>query len=279
MVMVVFGARGSVGRHVAAGLLAAGEQVRVTSRDPEKGGLPASAEVVAADLDLPETLPAALEGATKVFVYAKPDGVAGFVEAARAAGVRQVVLLSSAAVVIEGSEHNPIAVHHQVVETAVEGSGLDWTFIRPGMFATNTLWWWQAAIRGGGAVRLPYPEAETAPIHEKDLAALAVTALTEPGHERRAYTVYGVESLTLRRQVEHIGEAIGRPIAVEVVSEAQAREEMGRTTPAVGVEVIMKQWAARDGIPAQTSTAVEKVTGRPARTFAEWAVDHADDFR
>ncbi|MGW4968008.1 NAD(P)H-binding protein [Nonomuraea sp. NPDC004186] len=279
MVMVVFGARGSVGRHVAAGLLAAGERVRVTSRDPEKGGLPASAEVVAADLDLPETLPAALEGATKVFVYAKPDGVAGFVEAARAAGVRQVVLLSSAAVVIEGSEHNPIAVHHQVVETAVEGSGLDWTFIRPGMFATNTLWWWQAAIRGGGVVRLPYPEAETAPIHEKDLAALAVTALTESGHERRAYTVYGVESLTLRRQVEHIGEAIGRPIAVEVVSEAQAREEMGRTTPAVGVEVIMKQWAARDGIPAQTSTAVEKVTGRPARTFAEWAVDHADDFR
>ncbi|MEV6032256.1 NAD(P)H-binding protein [Nonomuraea sp. NPDC052116] len=279
MVMVVFGARGSVGRHVAAGLLAAGEQVRVTSRDPEKGGLPASAEVVAADLDLPETLPAALEGATKVFVYAKPDGVAGFVEAARSAGVRQVVLLSSAAVVIEGSEHNPIAVHHQVVETAVEGSGLDWTFIRPGMFATNTLWWWQAAIRGGGGVRLPYPEAETAPIHEKDLAALAVTALTESGHERLAYTVYGVESLTLRRQVEHIGEAIGRAIAVEVVSEAQAREEMGRTTPAVGVEVIMKQWAARDGIPAQTSTAVEKVTGRPARTFAEWAVDHADDFR
>ncbi|MFG6200222.1 NAD(P)H-binding protein [Nonomuraea sp. JJY05] len=279
MVMVVFGARGSVGRHVAAGLLAAGEHVRVTSRDPGKGGFPASAEVVAADLERPETLPAALEGATKVFVYAIPDGVAGFVEAARSAGVRQVVLLSSAAVVIEGFERNPIAVQHQVVETAVEESGLDWTFIRPGMFATNTLWWWQAAIRGGGVVRLPYPEAETAPIHEKDLAALAVTALTEPGHERRAYTVYGAESLTLRRQVEHIGEAIGRPVTVEVVSEAQAREEMGRTTPAVGVEVIMKQWADRDGVPAETSTVVEKVTGRPARTFAEWAVDHADDFR
>ncbi|MEU6778406.1 NAD(P)H-binding protein [Nonomuraea angiospora] len=279
MVMVVFGARGSVGRHVAAGLLAAGEQVRVTSRDPEKSGLPASAEVVAADLELPETLPAALEGATKVFVYAIPDGVAGFVEAARSAGVRQVVLLSSAAVVIEGSERNPIAVHHRAVEVAVEESGLDWTFIRPGMFATNTLWWWREPIRSTGVVRLPYPEAQTAPIHEKDLAALAVTALTEPGHERRAYTVYGAESLTLRRQVEHLGEAIGRPVTVEVVSEAQAREEMGRTTPAVGVEVIMKQWAARDGIPAQTSTVVEKVTGRPARTFAEWAVDHADDFR
>ncbi|MGW6503747.1 NAD(P)H-binding protein [Nonomuraea angiospora] len=279
MVMVVFGARGSVGRHVAAGLLAAGERVRVTSRDPGKGGLPDSAEVVAADLELPETLPAALEGATKVFVYAKPDGVEGFVEAARSAGVRQVVLLSSAAIVMEGSERNPIAVQHRIVETAVEGSGLDWTFIRPGMFATNTRWWWQATIRGGGVVRLPYPESETAPIHEKDLAALTVTALTEPGHERQAYTVYGVESLTLRRQVEHIGEAIGRPIDIEVVSEAQAREEMARTVPAVGVEVIMKQWAARDGIPAPTSNVVEKVTGHPGHTFAEWAADHADDFR
>ncbi|MET7337484.1 NAD(P)H-binding protein [Nonomuraea sp. NPDC005650] len=279
MVMVVFGARGNVGRHVAAGLLAAGERVRVTGRDPEKGGFPAGAEVVAADLELPETLPAALEGATKVFVYALPDGVAGFVEAARSAGVRQVVLLSSAAVLIEGSGPNPIAEHHRTVESAVEDSGLDWTFIRPGMFATNTLWWWREPIRGDGVVRLPYPEAQTAPIHEKDMAALAVTALTEPGHERQAYTVYGPESLTLRRQVEHIGEAIGRPVAVEVVSDEEARREMARTMPPFAVEVIMKQWATRVDAPAQTSTVVEKVTGRPAHTFAEWAVDHADDFR
>ncbi|MEV4113230.1 NAD(P)H-binding protein [Nonomuraea sp. NPDC049695] len=278
MVMVVFGARGNVGRHVAAGLLAAGERVRVTSRDPEKGGLPAGAEVVAADLERPETLPAALEGAAKVFVYAKPDGVAGFAEAARSAGVRQVVLLSSAAVVIKGADRNPIALQHRAVETALEESGLDWTFIRPGMFATNTLWWWREPIRGKGAVRLPYPESQTAPVHEKDLAALAVTALREPGHERQAYTVYGPESLTLRRQVELIGEAIGRTIAIEVISAEEAREELGRTMPPIGVEVTMRQWAARDGVPAQTSAVVEKVTGRAAHTFAEWAADHAADF-
>ncbi|GAA3218824.1 NAD(P)H-binding protein [Nonomuraea helvata] len=278
MVMVVFGARGNVGRHVAAGLLAAGERVRVTSREPEKGGLPAGAEVVVADLERPETLPAALEGAAKVFVYAKPDGVAAFAEAARSAGVRQVVLLSSAAVVVEGAERNPIALAHRAVETALEESGLDWTFIRPGMFATNTLWWWREPIRAKGAVRLPYPESQTAPVHEKDLAALAVTALREPGHERQAYTVYGAESLTLRRQVELIGEAIGRAVAIEVISAEEAREELGRTMPPIGVEVTMRQWAARDGVPAPTSATVEKVTGRAARTFAEWAVDHAADF-
>jgi uncharacterized protein YbjT (DUF2867 family) len=213
MVAVVFGARGNVGRHVADGLIAAGEQVRATSRNPAATGLPPEVHVVAADLDRPETLPAALDGAEKVFIYAKPDGAEDFVAAARSAGVQHVVLLSSAAVVADGAERNPIARQHRAVELAIEGSGLDWTFIRPGMFATNTLWWWVSSIRNEGVVRAPYPEAQTAPIHEKDMAAIAVTALTEPGHEQHAYTVYGSESLTLRRQVDHIADAIGKKVA------------------------------------------------------------------
>ncbi|MCO6009295.1 NAD(P)H-binding protein [Actinoallomurus purpureus] len=279
MVAVVFGARGNVGRHVADGLLAAGEQVRATSRTPDVAGLPSQMKVVAADLERPETLPAALEGADKVFLYAKPDGVEGFVEAAGSAGVRHVVLLSSAAVVVPGAEQNPIARQHQAVEAAIERSGIDWTFIRPGMFATNTLWWWQRSIRAESVVRTPYPDAQTAPVHEKDMAALAVTALTESGHRQRAYTVYGPESLTLRRQVEHIGDAIGRNVRLEVISVEEARAEMGRTMPAIGVETFLRQWAARNGTPAQVSATVEEITGHPAQTFAQWARDHADDFR
>ncbi|GAA4617536.1 NAD(P)H-binding protein [Actinoallomurus liliacearum] len=279
MVAVVFGARGNVGRHVAAGLLAAGEEVRATSRTPDTAGLPPRMQVVAADLERPETLPAALDGAEQVFLYAKPDGVQGFVEAAKAAGVRHVVLLSSAAIVAPGAEQNPIARQHRAVELAIEQSGIDWTFIRPGMFATNTLWWWQRSIQADGVVRNPYPDAQTAPVHEKDMAALTVTAFIEPGHRGQAYTVYGAESLTLRQQVEHIGDALGRKIPFEVISVEEARTEMGRTLPPIGVETFLRQWAARDGTPAQTSTIIEETTGRPARTFAEWAEDHADDFR
>lgn len=88
MVTVVFGARGNVGRHVAGGLAALGVPVRLTSRTRD-------AAHVAADLDAPETLPAALEGAAQVFLYAKPAGIDAFVTAARSAGVRHVVLLSS----------------------------------------------------------------------------------------------------------------------------------------------------------------------------------------
>ncbi|MEV5708592.1 NAD(P)H-binding protein [Actinoallomurus sp. NPDC052274] len=189
MVAVVFGARGNVGRHVAAGLLAAGEEVRATSRTPDAAGLSPRMRVVAADLERAETLPAALDGAEQVFLYAKPDGVQGFVEAAEAAGVRHVVLLSSASIVAPGAEQNPIARQHRAVELAIERSGIDWTFIRPGMFATNTLWWWQRSIQTEGVVRNPYPDAQTAPVHEKDMAAPAVTALTEPGHQGQACTV------------------------------------------------------------------------------------------
>ena len=279
MVTVVFGARGNVGRHVVAGLVAAGEQVRLTSRHPEAAGLPPLLEVVAADLERPETLPAALEGADKVFVYAKADGVDGFVAAARSAGVRQVVLLSSGAVVKPDAERDPIARQHRIVELAIESAGFDWTFIRPGMFATNTLWWWAKSIRADGAVRLPYPDAQTAPIHEQDLAAIAVTALTEPGHQQQAYTVYGAESLTLRRQVDHIAAATGEPIAIEVISPEEARIELAKTMPAIGVEVILRMWTAANGTPAKVSPIVEQVVGRPALTFARWAEDHAADFR
>jgi uncharacterized protein YbjT (DUF2867 family) len=279
MVTVVFGARGNVGRHVAADLLAAGEQVRAISRSPATAGFPPPMEVAAADLEQPETLPTALAGAEKVFLYAKPSGIAGFVRAALSAGVRQVVLLSSAAVVNSDPEHNPIARQHRTVELAIGESGLDWTFIRPGMFATNTRWWWSESIRTENAVRLPYPDAQTAPVHEKDLAALAVTALTEPGHGHQAYTVYGPQSLTLRRQAEHIGDAIGREIRIEVVSPEQAQTALGKTMPPIGAEIILRAWAAGDRVPAQTSALIEKITGHPARPFAQWAADHADDFR
>jgi uncharacterized protein YbjT (DUF2867 family) len=279
MVTVVFGARGSVGRHVAAGLRAAGEEVRLTSRDPAAAGFPDDVQVADADLERPETLGAALDGAQKAFLYAKPRGIDGFVAAARAAGVQRVALLSSAAIAGRNAERNPIARSHRAVELALEQSGLEWAFIRAGMFATNTLWWWQRAIREDGLVRLPYPEAQTAPVHEKDLAALAVTALTQDGHDRSVYAVYGPQSLTLRQQVSLIGSAIGRAIGVEQVSPEQARAEMSQTVPAVGVDAILGSWEAGRHAPAPTTAVVQEVTGRPGLTFAQWAAGHAGDFR
>ncbi|MGW1741383.1 NAD(P)H-binding protein [Nocardia sp. NPDC001965] len=279
MVTVVFGARGNVGRHVAAGLVDRGEQVRAASREPGAGGFPPGTQIVTADLERPETLPAALDGAERVFLYAVPAGVAGFVAAARDAGVQQVVLLSSGAITQSNAADNPIARMHADVESALENSGVGSTFIRPGMFATNSLWWWQKSIRNEGVVRMPYPEAQTAPVHEQDLAALAVTALTEPGHQGRAYPVWGPAASTLRQQVADIATATGREISVEEISVEQARADLGTTMPAIGVEAVLAGWRAGTVAPPEVSTIVEQITGRPGRAFAQWAQDHAADFR
>jgi uncharacterized protein YbjT (DUF2867 family) len=229
MLAAVFGAQGSVGAHVTAGLRAAGVRVRATSRHPDPAKAAPGVELVAADLTHPQTLPPALDGVERAFLYAVPLGIDAFVAAAKAAGVRHVVLLSSAAIVNGDASRNPIAVQHRTIELAIEAS--------------------------------------------------AVMALTEPGHAGRAYTVYGPQSLTLREQVESIGAAIGREIAIEVISPQEARTELGRTMPPAGVEAIMRIWTAGNTAPAQTSTIVEELTGSPAHTFAQWAADHADDFR
>ncbi|RKT09543.1 uncharacterized protein YbjT (DUF2867 family) [Streptomyces sp. 1114.5] len=291
MVAVVFGARGNVGRHVADGLLAAGEQVRAVNRPSARtpartpaAGLAPGCEAVVADLARPETLPAALDGADKVFLYGmldpqKPYDIEKVTAAAATAGIRQVVLLSSVSVVLDPDADHPVTRLNRTIEQAVQRSGMDWTFLRPGTFAANTRTWWAESIRTDNVVRLPRPLAQSAPVHEKDIAALAVTAMTEPGHSHQAYTIHGAESLTLQRQVEHIGEAIGRRIRVAHISDEQARAEIARTMHPVVAEAIVSQWAAADGVVAMTSVIAEKITGAPAHTYAQWAVDHADDFR
>ncbi|MGA5701792.1 NAD(P)H-binding protein [Peterkaempfera bronchialis] len=277
--VLVIGAGGQVGASVVEQLLDAGAAVRAGARNPEKLSLPDSVEVVRTDLLQPETLKAALDGVAKVFLYAVPQGIADFLDAARAAGVRQIVLLSSQTVVDAFPEQKPITEMHQAVEEAIVASGIPYTFLRPHNFATNILMWgWPESIRAEGRVRFPYPESHSDVIHEKDIAAVAVAALTGPGHENRAYFLSGPESVTQRRQLEIISEVIGRPLEFEELTEAEAREALAPIVPVWVMDAVVGYWAHSDGIPTHLSDTVERITGRPARTFAEWVADHAAAF-
>jgi len=278
MTILVTGASGHVGRAVLDQLRAAGADVRASSRDPRTAQLPVGVPVAAADLTRPETLPAALAGVARVFPYAQPEAIDSFVQAAQAAGVEQVVFLSSASLVEPGAADDPIAQHHRAVEQALERSALAWAFIRPGAFATNALQW-ARAIRAEGVVHIPYPQSESAPIHEADIAAVAVAALTGGTLRNAATHLTGPESLTQERQVTLIGEAIGRELRCVELTPDQARTEMGRFMPPQFVDAPLRMWAATDGVPATISDAAAQTTGRPGRSFATWARAHAADFR
>lgn len=274
--ILVTGATGNVGRQVVHQLVDAGQPVRALTRNPDGAGLPAGVEVVRGDLTRPESLPAALDGVDRVYLFPVPDAVQGFLEAARDAGVRRIVVLSSVAA---AGPPNGIGSRHLVVERAVEAADVEWTHLRPGAFAVNTLWQWGPSIRAEGVVRAPYGDAALAPIHEADIAAVATTALLHDGHGGQRYELSGPESLTHREQVDILGKAIGRDIEFVELSPDQAREQMTRNAPERVVDALLGLWAEAVGRTAPVSPVVEQVTGRRPRTFAEWAAEHADQFR
>ncbi|MCD2185622.1 NAD(P)H-binding protein [Actinomycetospora soli] len=266
MTVLVTGARGAVGSHVRAGLLAAGVEVRAAGRDPrvlpDGGGTR-----VRLDLADPSSFGPALEGVDRVFVYVTGD-LHAFAVAAVAAGVRHAVLLSSEAVSVEADpEPGGIAAHHAEAEAALRGAGLPTTALRPGAFAGNTAQWSRGIA--AGVVELPFPQASTTPIDERDIADVAVAALLgEPADDSPRLS--GPESLTMAEQVGLVAEHLGRPIEVRAVDPEQAREQMARFAPPGVVDSLFRYWREADGVRAPTTDEVERRTGHPARTYRTW---------
>ncbi|MFC4010929.1 NAD(P)H-binding protein [Nonomuraea purpurea] len=269
--ILVTGATGNVGRHVVSQLAEAGLEVRALARAPERAGLPV--ETVRGDLTAPETLEPALEDVESVFLLwpgFTADGAEAVVTAI-SKHARRVVYLSA-----NGAE-DP-ASHYHAVERIIRGSGLGWTFLRPGGFAANTLGW--AALIRQGVVRWPYGQAARSLIHEKDIAAAAVHVLTSGGHHGAAYVLTGPEQLTQEEQVRVIGEATGREVRWEEQPQEEAREQlMAAWGEAAFVDGALRTWESFVTRPEEVTGTVEKLLGRPALTFREWARDHAADFR
>ncbi|MEU4569732.1 NAD(P)H-binding protein [Micromonospora sp. NPDC023956] len=277
--ILVTGATGTVGRAVLTELVERGVGVRAVTRDPGAAGLPTGVEVVAADLTDPASLTPHLDGVEAVFLVwpsADPAVTAATVPTLvklLADRVPRIVYLSAQAV--ESGAGSAWAI----VEEAVETSGAVWTILRPTGFAANTLMW-ADQIRSGDVVRWPYGEAARSLVHERDLAEVAVLALTRDGHGGARYVLTGPATSTQREQVEAIGRAIGRelswtelprPAALTILTEA--------LSDPVYALAVLDGWAGFAARPETVTDTVREITGRPARSYAEWAVDHRDRFR
>lgn len=277
MTILVTGATGHVGRVVVDRLLEAGEPVRALTRRPDTAGLPVKAEVVAGGLTTADDLPGdVFAGVDRMYLFPMPESIADVMARAVADGVRRVVTLSALATETDGGD-NPLADRHLAVERAVEAAGVEWTHLRPGPFAVNQLSW-APSIRAEGVVRAPYPGSHQAPIHEADIAEVAVAALLEDGHGGAAYALSGPESLTQAERVAAIGAAIGREIRFEEQTPEHARAAMTAYLPGPVADMLLGYMASSVDEPAPILPGVQRVLGHPGRTFAQWAADHAADF-
>ncbi|GAA3258071.1 NAD(P)H-binding protein [Nonomuraea helvata] len=272
------GGTGNVGREVLARLVHVGGSVRALVREPHR--FAAGVEAAEGDLSRPDTLEPALADVETVFLvwpFLTAEGASAVLDVIRRQA-RRVVYLSSSGV-NDGAERqsDPINQLHADMEGLIERSGLRWTFLRANTIASNTRGW-AAQIRETGVVRGP-GIAATAVVDPRDVAAVAARVLVDDGHAGATYVLTGPEVVSRAEQVRAIGEAVGRPLRFEEVPVETARAQMladGR--PPALVEALLASAATRPHSGLVTS-AVEEITGTPARTFRQWAADHAADFR
>ena len=280
--ILVTGATGTVGREVVAQLLAAGEKVRALSRDPSKANFDGRVEMVAGDLTKPETLPVAVAGVDRVFSLAVGPQIGeqegNLAQASKKAGVRRIVNIS-----VQGAGEagrGGVAEWHTAGERAIQNSGIAWTFVRPGAFMSNALFW-RGTIKSLGKVFSNYGDGKTTPIHPRDIAAVAVRALITPGHEGKAYPLTGPQAISVAEQVRVLSNAIGKPIEYVPITDDIAREQMQKAgLPPPYIEALLPFGAhVRAGKAAKVLDTVKQVTGKSPLTFADWAREHTDEFR
>ncbi|WDV55723.1 NAD(P)H-binding protein [Streptomyces coeruleorubidus] len=271
--ILVTGATGTVGRQVVAELLARGHEVRALTRDAAKAAFPAGVEVVEGDLTQPDGLAPALEGVTGLHLIT--FGGAAFtpletgpriLELARSAGVRRITVL-------HGGGPTPL-------EDAVRADdGVHWTVLMPVEFMANALEWADGIV-ASGEVREPFVARLSAMVHEGDIGAVAAVALTEEGHGGQEYVITGPELLTVGDKVATIAAAVGRQVTLVELTEEQAVEQWRATgLPEDVIGFLLEAYGNTPEVGRTVVGTVEKVTGRPARTFAHWAAEHADAFK
>ncbi len=277
--ILVTGATGTVGGDVLRGLAAHKDiQIRAAVRDKEKSAALAgpNVELVWFDYTKPETLGVASRGADAVFMVPpfSPDNVAESIEflaALHESGVKHVVKLS----VIRSLGETTVGKWHGAIDEALKKSGMAWTILLPGGFMQNFVK--GSAPQPDGNLYIPVGNAKSAYIDTRDIAAIAVKALTEPGHECKEYTLTGPESLSYAEMAALMSDASGRQIRyIDVPPEAARQGMLSAHMPEWMVDVILEinAWAkASKG--AEITTTVKDVLARPAHTFREFARDYA----
>lgn len=277
--ILITGANGVVGRQVMDLLLRERASVAAVSRRSGQA-LPDGVRAVRGDLFEPRWIEGALAGveALQISPRATGPGLGELLELAVRQGVRRVVLLSATTVEHPAGEAR-FAAGFRHAEELVTGCGLDWTILRPADFAANAPAW-APQVRAGDVVRGAYGRAVTSPVHERDIAEVAVAALGGGVHTKAIHTLTGPQPLDQFEKARLIGAAIGRPLSFQELPPERVRQAMlAQGLPEEVPARLLGSLAGYAERPGPTTDTVEKLLGRPALTFADWAHDNASAFR
>lgn len=278
--ILVTGATGTVGAPLAERLTAADVPVRLASRDPDAARERFSdvAEYVPFDVERPETWGYALEGIERLFVLIPPgvglDPLCSFADAADRVGVEHVVYLS-----ILGAEMLPVLPHRRF-EKHLAGTGMATTFLRASYFMQNLAEIHRPEIVEREEVFVPAGDGVLGFVDAQDVAAVAATVLTEPGHRDRAYALTGPAALDFHQVARVLRDELGREIRYADPSRlAFARRMYRRGVPLGMIAFMVAEYSVvRLGRSGRTTDTVEALLGRSPRSMREFVVDNADAF-
>ncbi|GAA3148261.1 uncharacterized protein YbjT (DUF2867 family) [Kribbella aluminosa] len=268
MTILITGATGNAGGAVVQSLAEQGVPGRALVRTATD--LPAGIEPVYGDLNRPETFVGALPGVSGIFLLSGYERLDELLANAVRAGVRKVVVLSSSS--LDGELTNAVAAYHHATEQAVRAADVEWTFLRPNSFMSNTLRW-RDQLRAGDEVRVQFPEVPVSTIHPRDIGDIAVRAL-QGAHDSEVLRLTGPVALTPVEQVAVLAETLGRPLTAYPMSRAETHAELHTTMPEPYAAAIESFFG--DGTVDETSvnTTVTDATGHPARTLQTWTQEN-----
>lgn len=274
----VTGATGNVGREVVRGLGARGVSFRAGVTQVENSGLLADdlMEVVPFDFLKPETYSAAFTGIRHLFLVRPPAlsnierDIAPAIQAAIAQGVEHIVFLS-----LQGVENNRITPHYKI-EQLILAQKVHYTFLRASFFMQNLSTTHAAEIRDESQIVVPVGKAKTSFIDVRDIAAVAVNALTEAEHQDRKYTLTGGEALDYAQVADKISAVLERPIQyINPNLLTFVRRQLAAGNPLSYALVVAGLYTiTRFGNAKEITDDVERILGRAPITFDQFARDY-----
>lgn len=283
--VLLTGATGRLGAHVARELVARSVPARALVRDPAAAAPLAALGIGLArgDLARPETLPAALAGVRAALVLTgddprQPQLEGHLAAAAASAGVEHLVKVSAHSAGLEP----PVSFgrSHREAERRVEATGVPATIVRPTFFMQSLLLF-APAVRRGRLVA-PVGRGRVALVDARDAAAVVAAALAgPPPAATRALTVTGPEAVSFADVAARLAAATGRPVRHVSPPATLARVALplaaglSRRDARLVVELFA---ALRRGAQAETTGTVERITGRPPRPLDAFLAEEAAAF-